>query len=503
MTHDIQWDNDPYADWNDTSERSRPDIASIPENMKHSNAALTLERSLSSSGNNKCTTFSANLHRQLVSTNTQNLNVICSPLSVLVGMASCMNGARKNTLKQIMDVLFPDEETSYSPEEVEELSTVILKMAPYYNKIYPGGAEDDMYAPMIRMAHKMWIQKGVKIQKSFLTSSGIGELETMNLSNPRKAAKQINGWCASNTHNIIQRVVTAEDLEHARWIIANVIYFKAKFCRRFLPTDTKRLKFYSDCTRQHIAGKISTMYSDKARYYKLNHNGFDVIRLDFRTARKGASDLSLILAIRSEERFDDEDQLDHGQLGVIKAMHKVKSQSQTVDSMGIPTDSLCSLPVPHGSGSSTDFSGTSSTDLNVDCFTPSDIVDIGDSWTHGEVLLYVPKFKYEWSCDINRDLLDMGIIDAFNQNADFSGITGNNSFFIDKVIHKAVIELDEYGVEASAASVDIGQGKGIMPPKAQRKAPTIRFDHPFDLFIWDRKVEMSLFAGRFNGIPRS
>jgi len=498
ITDDFGWDDDPYADWNDTSEQSRPDIARISENMKHSTAALTLEKSLSSDGN-KCTTFSTNLHRQLINTNTQNHNVVCSPLSVLVGMASCMNGARNNTLRQIVDVLFPDEQTNYSPKEVEELSTEILKMAPYYNKVYPGS--DDMYAPMVRMAHKMWIQKGIHIQKDFLTSSGIGELETMNLSNPRKAAKHINGWCATNTHDIIQRVVTAEDLEHARWIIANVIYFKAKFCRRFLPKDTKPEKFYTDWNRQEMVGQIATMHSDKPRYYKLNHNGFDVIRLDFRAAQRGASDLSLILAIRSDGRLEDEARdtlqdphrdphLEQLQLKNVKmeSMHKLQSASHTMNSMGDSTE-FNALPP-----------SASSADLNVHCFTPSDIVDIGESWTHGEVLLYVPKFKYEWTGDINRDLLDLGIIDAFNQNADFSGITGTNSFFIDKVIHKAVIELDEYGVEASAACVDIGQGKGIIPPKPKKKAPTIRYNHPFDLYIWDRKAEMSLFAGRFNGI---
>ena len=223
ISDDIDWDEDAYPDWNDTSDQ-KPHISAISESLKLSAAALELERSASNT-KNKCTTFSTNLHHQLMAANTQRINVVCSPLSVLISMASCMNGARHKTLQQIVDVLFPDEHlTNCTPPDVEELSTSILMMAPYFNTMYPGA--DDQYTPKIKIAHKMWIQKGIKIRNDFLKSSGIGELETMNLSNPKRAAKRINTWCHDHTEGIIQKVVTAEDLEHARWIIANVIYFK-------------------------------------------------------------------------------------------------------------------------------------------------------------------------------------------------------------------------------------------------------------------------------------
>jgi len=495
----ISWTEDPYANWNDTGDTiPPPSIAAIPENMKLSAAALTLETS-GGVAINKCTTFSANLHQQLMNSNHLKTNVICSPLSVLIGMASCMNGARKGTLQQIVDVLFPDEHlTNYSPDEIEELATVILKMAPYYNKVYPGA--NDMFSPMIRMAHKMWIQKGIKIRDEFLTSSGIAELETMNLSNPRKAAKRINGWCAENTMGIIQKVVTAEDLEHARWIIANVIYFKAKFCRRFQPTQTRRAMFYGDSSKSDESrmGRIQMMHSDKERCYVLNHRGFDVLRLDFRASEQGTSDLCFILAIQSSE---ENRALSHHQ-NQDQDLNPIDENLQfTTTADTKPTEMEKLQSVENESG---DSIHSNQVQDGCDCFTAADIqaIDQEAKWIHGEVICYVPKFKYEWSTDINRDLLDMGIIDAFNQSADFSGITGSDSFFIDKVIHKAVIEVDEYGVEASAASVDIGQGKGISQRRLIKEVPTIRFDHPFDLYIWDRKTEMSLFGGRFNGLKR-
>ena len=91
----------------------------------------------------------------------------------------------------------------------------------------------------------------------------------------------------------------------------------------------------------------------------------------------------------------------------------------------------------------------------------------------------------------------MGIKDAFSDvHADFSNMTGDKDLKIDAVIHKAVIEVDEEGTEAAAATVVmIGRmGRSIPEP-----TPVIRFDHPFQFMIYDEEHAVCLFNGRFVG----
>jgi serine protease inhibitor len=67
----------------------------------------------------------------------------------------------------------------------------------------------------------------------------------------------------------------------------------------------------------------------------------------------------------------------------------------------------------------------------------------------GEVVWKIPKFKFGTQCNLTKTLQTMGITNAFQSDADFSGIT-DDSAFISDVIQQTHIAIDENGVEASA-----------------------------------------------------
>jgi serpin B len=109
-----------------------------------------------------------------------------------------------------------------------------------------------------------------------------------------------------------------------------------------------------------------------------------------------------------------------------------------------------------------------------------------------KVGVYIPKFKMESEFLLNEILSVMGMPDAFElDKADFSGINGNiEPLCLFYVLHKAIVEVDEKGTEATA--VTAVSGGGFRPPPM----PIFRADHPFLFVIRHNSSQSILFMGR-------
>lgn len=108
-----------------------------------------------------------------------------------------------------------------------------------------------------------------------------------------------------------------------------------------------------------------------------------------------------------------------------------------------------------------------------------------------KVKVFLPKFNITSEYELNETLKKMGIIEAFSPNADFSGMTGKKDLMIDKVIHKAIIEVNEKGTEAAAATAVV-----IREKSAPAKDIVFKADHPFFFLIKENKTGQILFAGK-------
>lgn len=74
-----------------------------------------------------------------------------------------------------------------------------------------------------------------------------------------------------------------------------------------------------------------------------------------------------------------------------------------------------------------------------------------------EVKIELPRFKITSdSISLKDILINLGLVSAFSDSADFSGLDSDNLTNISDVIHKAMIEVNEDGAEASAATAVIG-----------------------------------------------
>jgi serpin B len=81
----------------------------------------------------------------------------------------------------------------------------------------------------------------------------------------------------------------------------------------------------------------------------------------------------------------------------------------------------------------------------------STLARLYDSAASTKIGLALPKFRIQASATLNEPLRALGIVTAFTRDADFSGITPAR-IRIDKIVHEAVLRVDEQGFEGAAAT---------------------------------------------------
>lgn len=143
------------------------------------------------------------------------------------------------------------------------------------------------------------------------------------------------------------------------------------------------------------------------------------------------------------------------------------------------------------------------------CILPAEEVPVGDfiagmdneKWTvikdsiseKKDVRLQLPRFKLEYGIkNLNESLTALGMGEAFTDSADFSGIRDN--LCISRVLHKAVIEVNEEGSEAAGVTVVEMRETGYTEPL------TFIADRPFVFIIADDDTGSILFMGKVYNI---
>jgi len=110
-----------------------------------------------------------------------------------------------------------------------------------------------------------------------------------------------------------------------------------------------------------------------------------------------------------------------------------------------------------------------------------------------KVILSLPRFTMTQQFELSKTLAAMGMPQAFEAQANFSGMSANSGLKISAAIHKAFVDVNETGTEAAAATSII-----MVATSMRQEAPPIVFnaDHPFLFMIRDMKSGSILFVGR-------
>lgn len=115
---------------------------------------------------------------------------------------------------------------------------------------------------------------------------------------------------------------------------------------------------------------------------------------------------------------------------------------------------------------------------------------------YADVQASIPKFTARSELELEEPLRAAGISDLFNVSAaDLRGLgsaPNGNTLYVNSVLHKTYLELDENGTKAAAAtSLDVNAG--AAPPSEDVK--TVTLDRPFLYMVVDTHACVPLFMG--------
>ncbi len=123
--------------------------------------------------------------------------------------------------------------------------------------------------------------------------------------------------------------------------------------------------------------------------------------------------------------------------------------------------------------------------------TAERLASIAGALVETPVSLTLPSFSIETKAELADVLAALGMPSAFDDRADFSGITTAERLQISDVIHQANIDVDEKGTEAAAATAVVMRATGIPVEPV-----TVRVDRPFLFAVRDVPTGAILFLGR-------
>lgn len=284
----------------------------------------------------------------------------------------------------------------------------------------------------IRIANAIFPSVESNLVQSFeetLRNEFGSEVRALDYRNNGDAAVAVlNGFCEDKTEGMITKIIEQLPPETLA-VLINAIYFKGMWQSKFDKTLTNDNQDFT--TDTGAAVKVSLMQqTGKFSYFQAD--GLEVIKLPY-----GTGNASMLIVLPNES----------------------SSTSELVASM--TADKLNSLI------------------QSVNSERP----------TKGTIEL--PRFKTSYDVTLNGALSSLGMGLAFTDNADFSGMTEEQAK-ISKVIHKAVVDVNEEGTEAAAVTAIIMERCCV-----QLEQPWfMKVDRPFFMAI--EHAGIPLFYGVIN-----
>ena len=292
-----------------------------------------------------------------------------------------------------------------------------------------------------RVANKLYANKNGGLNQRYiaiLEEFYKSEIEELDFSNSITSAEKINKWISDKTEEKIKDLISESLINiEVKALLVNAIYFKGNWVHKFDSKYTTNEKFYLyDGTEKSV--QMMKLFNKRLKL-KINPGDMNAVTCELLYIGHQIA-MTIILPNEGVHIDEIESSLNSQVLSVIFA------------------------------------------DLNQNV----------------KVNVFLPKFKFEQSIDLSDILSAMGAVDMFDAlKANFTYMTKNQeNLYISKVIHKAVIEVNEIGTEAAAASASIIVTRSAM---FNNEPPPVDFicNRPFLFIIHEKFTDIVLFIGKY------
>ena len=304
-------------------------------------------------------------------------NIFFSPTSISLALAMTAAGAHGPTQAEMAKVLHLDADLAQAH-------------AHYRQLLEQWNAVGEKRAYQLRIANRLWGQKGFSIRPDFLTLTRQqygAEMLLVDFAQAEAASREINHWVEEQTNGKITKLIPPGSLDAlTRLVLTNAVYFKGDWVQPFHKQSTREEDFTVSAQEKV---KVPLMHQQVKLGYT-EEETFQVLELPY-----AGRELSMVVLLPK-------------QVDGLPELEKT-----------ITTDKLAALMSKLGIR---------------------------------EVITSLPKFKLETSFGLNSTLEAMGMKQAFSSKADFSGINSAEALYISAVIHKAYVDVNEEGTEAAAAT---------------------------------------------------
>ncbi|XP_038191232.1 serpin B9-like [Arvicola amphibius] len=288
----------------------------------------------------------------------------------------------------------------------------------------------------LRTANRLFAESTCKILPTFKESClqfYHSELEQLSFAKaPEESRKHINTWVSKQTEGKIPELLSGDSVNsETRLVLVNALYFKGKWHQQFNKEDTREMPF------------------------KINKKEKRPVQM-----------------MCQEDTFN------------LAHVNEVQAQMLEMPYEGMELSLLVLLP---DDGVDLSQVENSLTFEKLTAWTKPDFM------RSTNVEVFLPKFKLQEDYDMESVFQHLGMVDVFQGGkADLSGMSPERDLCVSKCVHKSVVEVNEEGTEAAAAS-------SVMIVACCASIPeTFCADRPFLFFIRHNKTNSLLFCGRFS-----
>ncbi len=325
----------------------------------------------------------------------------------------------------------------------------------------------------ITVANALWGEKTYPFKQAYIDRVsgfyGTGVLQPADFKGAFDAERvRINTWVEKITRERIKDLLPNGSLNRlTRLVLTNAIYFKGEWLEPFKNENTQKEDF-TLANKQKVKVSLMKELMKKARYGAFAADGSF-----FNTPEEVRSDDNTTPRYPGKEGFS-----------IIELPYRGGKLAMVI----LAPNSPAGL-------------GTIEKQLDTKSL---------DGWIgllkNRKVHVRVPKFESKTVYNMNELLSAMGMVSAFKMpgfpgGANFTGMRDTQNpdeqYYIDVVLHKAFVAVDEKGTEAAAATAVVGALMGTNgPPKMVPFIPEFWADRPFLFLIRDVKTGCILFTGR-------